>query len=130
MRSIVPLEHLEVICNGKVVHSVKLEGDRQSADVSDTIPVSQSSWCLLRAWADKAEHPILDLYPYATTTPIFINVAGSSLHSKEDAEYFIAWMDRLIAAANESQYWNNPQEKEHVLSTLRSAREVYADLSK
>lgn len=130
MRSIVPLDHLEVICNGKVVHSVRLEGDRQNADVSDTIPVSQSSWCLLRAWADKAEHPILDLYPYATTTPIFINLAGSSLHSKEDAEYFLAWVDRLITAANESQYWNNPEEKEHVLSTLRSAREVYADLSK
>ena len=130
MRSIVPLDHLEVVCNGKVVHDVRLEGARESADVSATIPFSQSAWCLLRAWADKAEHPILDLYPYATTSPVFINVAGSSLHSKEDAEYFLAWIDRLIAGANANQDWNNPAEKERVLSTLQTARAVYVGLDK
>jgi len=130
MRSIVPVDHLQVVCNGQVVDDVKLEGNRASADVSSTIHVSQSTWCLLRTWADKAEHPILDLYPYATTSPIFVTVAGSSLHAKEDAEYFLAWIDRLITAANTNQDWNTPAEKEHVLSTLQSARAVYVGLDK
>jgi Tol biopolymer transport system component len=130
MRSIVPLDHLEIVCNGQVVHDVKLQGDRESADISTILPVSHSAWCLLRAWADRAEDPILDLYPYATTSPIFIAVAGAPLRSKEDAGYFMAWIDRLIAAANADQGWNNPAEKEHVLSTLQSARQVYADLQR
>ncbi|MGA7907667.1 MAG: hypothetical protein WCA16_09705, partial [Candidatus Sulfotelmatobacter sp.] len=109
---------------------VKLEGNRESADLSATIRLSRSSWCLLRAWAENAEHPILDLYPYATTSPIFIKVEGSSLQSKEDAEYFLAWIDRLIAAAQTNQDWNTPAEKEHVLSTLQSARAVYVGLDK
>ena len=130
MRSIVPLDHLQVVCNGQVVHDVKLEGNRESADVSATIRLSRSSWCLLRAWAENAEHPILDLYPYATTSPIFIKVEGSSLQPKEDAEYFLAWIDRLIGAAQTNQDWNTPAEKEHVLSTLQSARAVYVGLDK
>ncbi len=62
---------------GAVVRDLKLSGDRESADVEDTIPISQSGWCLLRAWSDKAEHPVLDAYPYATTSPIYVTVAGS-----------------------------------------------------
>ena len=69
LRSFVPVDHLQVICNGEVVRDLKVSGDREAADVEDTIPVSRSGWCLLRAWSDKAEHPVLDMYPYATTSP-------------------------------------------------------------
>ena len=64
-----------------------------------TIPISQSGWCLLRAWSDKAEHPVLDAYPYATTSPIYVTVAGSAAKPTEDAAYFIAWIDRMIRDA-------------------------------
>jgi dipeptidyl aminopeptidase/acylaminoacyl peptidase len=42
LRSIVPIDHLEVICNGRVVRDLKLGNDRETADVRDTIPISQS----------------------------------------------------------------------------------------
>ena len=77
LRSFVPIDHLEVICNGEVVRDLKLNADREAADVKDTIPISRSGWCLLRAWSDKAEYPVLDMYPYATTSPIYVTVAGS-----------------------------------------------------
>jgi len=126
MRSIVPLDHLEVVCNGRVARDLKLTGNRDAADVSGVLPVSQSGWCLLRTCADKAEHPILDLYPYATTSPVYIGVAGSSFHPKEDADYFLAWIERLAAAANAHQGWNTEAEKQHVLNMLESARAIYA----
>ena len=53
LRSFVPVDHLEVICNGRVVRELKLSGDRETVDVEETIPVSQSGWCLLRAWSDR-----------------------------------------------------------------------------
>jgi len=42
---------------------------RTSAACRRSIPIEASGWCVLRAFSDKAEYPILDIYPYATTSP-------------------------------------------------------------
>lgn len=125
LRSFVPIDHLQVICNGEVVRDLKVSIDRETADVEDTIPVSRSGWCVLRAWSEKSEHPVLDLYPYATTSPIYITVEGSKPDRSEDAAYFIAWIDRMIDAAKSNQDWNTEAEKKAVLETLTSARRIY-----
>jgi len=130
LRSIVPIDHLEVICNGRVVRDLKLNADRESANIEETIPISRSGWCLLRAWSDKAEHPVLDVYPYATTSPIYVNVDGSPTKSKEDAAYFAAWIDRLSEAAKSNQDWNNEAEKTSVMTMLDSARRIFAEMEK
>jgi hypothetical protein len=130
LRSIVPVDHLEVFCNGRVVRELKLSGDRESADVEDTIPVSQSGWCLLRTWSEKAEHPVLDAYPYATTSPIYVTVTGSSPKPVEDAAYFIAWIERMIENAKLNRDWNTEAEKASVLDLLQRALTVYMGLQK
>jgi len=125
LRSIVPVDHLQVICNGELARELKLSPSRDMADVDDTISLSRSGWCLLRAWSEHPEHPVLDIYPYATTSPVYVNVAGSEVKSAVDAQYFIAWIDRLTEAANSSQAWNTAAEKKEVLDTLDKARAVY-----
>jgi TolB protein len=130
LRSIVPIDHLQVICNGEVVRDLKLSGDGETADVEDTIPISRSSWCLLRAWSEKPEHPVLDQYPYATTSPIYVTVAGSKPKPTDDAAYFIAWIDRLMEETKSNQDWNTVTEKNAVLEMLNSARKVYVQMQK
>jgi TolB protein len=130
LRSIVPIDYLEVICNGRVVRDLKLSDDPESADVEGAIPLSQSGWCLLRAWSDKAEDPVLDEYPYATTSPIYVTVAGSAAKPTEDAAYFIAWIDRMIQDANSNHDWNTEAEKISTLKLLEQARTVYVGLQK
>jgi hypothetical protein len=130
LRSIVPLEHLQVVCNGQVVSELKLSPDRQSADVEDSISLSRSGWCVLRAYSDQSEYPILDLYPYATTSPIYVNVAGSKVASPEDAAYFVAWIDRMTEAAKNNTDWNTAAEKDNVLKLLEYARGVYVEMEK
>ena len=125
LRSFVPVDHLQVICNGEVVRDLKLDGNREAADVEDTVPVSRSGWCLLRAWSEQAEHPVLDMYPYATTSPVYVTVAGSHPKPVADAAYFIAWIDRMIDAAKSNQDWNTDAEKNAVLDMLSSARGIY-----
>jgi TolB protein len=129
LRSIVPLEHLQIVCNGKVAREIELKGDRQSADATGSIPVEGSGWCVLRAFSDKAEYPILDLYPYATTSPVYVAVAGAPLHSPADAAYFVAWVDRLIAAARGNASWNTDAEKQGVLGLLEESRRKYEQLA-
>ncbi|HTF42947.1 MAG TPA: hypothetical protein VK641_03560, partial [Terriglobales bacterium] len=62
---------------------------------------------------------------YATTSPIYVSVDGSHPGSAEDAAYFVAWIDRLSAAAKSNQDWNNDAEKTSVLTMLDSARKIY-----
>jgi TolB protein len=130
LRSIVPVDHLQVLCNGGVVREITLSGHRETADAQGTLPISKSGWCILRAWNKKAELPVLDLYPYATTSPIYISVGGEPVRSAKDAAYFVAWIDRLSQAASSYPDWRSAAEKEHVLKLLSAARAVYAQQTK
>ncbi len=79
----------------------------------------------LRALADQPEMPVLDAFPYATTSPIYLSVPGSQLKSDEDAQYFLAWIDRMVNSTKANTNWNTAAEKTAVLDTLRKARAVY-----
>jgi TolB protein len=129
MNSIVPVEHLQIVCNGKVARELAMNGDRMSAHVTGSIQLEASGWCVLRAFSDKAEYPILDLYPYATTSPVYISMTGVPLHNAADAVYFVAWIDRLIAASQANASWNTEAEKQSVLSMLQQARVKYAKMA-
>ncbi|MDE3202131.1 MAG: CehA/McbA family metallohydrolase [Acidobacteriota bacterium] len=128
LRSFVPVDHFQLVCRGKVVRDFPLDGSRQSANVKGTIPVDQTGWCVLRASSDKPENPVYDDYIYATTSPIYIDVAGSKPHPKEDAAFFIKWIDRLTALADANTNWNTPAEKSSTLQMLRTARQIYVNL--
>jgi hypothetical protein len=128
LRSFVPVDHLQVVCDGDVVRELKLSEDRKSANAEGALPVSRTGWCVLRALADKPEYPVLDLYPYATTSPVYVTVTGSKPHPKQEAAYFIAWIDRLTQAAEASHDWNTAAEKSAVLKQLSDARAIYQDL--
>ncbi len=130
LRSIVPVDHLEIVCNGRVVRDLKLSRDRQSADAEGAIPISQTGWCVLRASSDKPEHPVLDDYVYATTSPAYINVSGSTSKATDDAAFFVAWIDRLTEAAKANHNWNTDAERASVLETLDRARQLYINLQK
>ena len=80
---------------------------------------------MLRAWSEKAEYPVMDNYAYATTSPVYVTIGGKRAYSKEDAEYFKAWIDRTIEITDEYPDWNSAEEKEGVMKTLRDARAVY-----
>jgi TolB protein len=130
LRSFVPVDHLQVVCNGDVVSDLKLKSDRDSAEVENTIPISRSGWCLLRAWSDKPELPVLDNYPYATTSPIYVNVSGSNPKPEKDAAYFVAWIDRLIQEVQSNQDWNTDTEKNGVLNLLSYSRTIYTQIGR
>ncbi len=122
LRSNVAIDHLEIVGNGEVVREIPLGGDRTAASLSVELPVSRSGWYLLRARADRAVYPVLDLYPYATTSPVYVSVGGAPIRSAEDAEYFLRWIDRLEANVRGSREFNTEGEREHVLVLLRDAR--------
>ena len=128
LRSIVPLDHLEVVCNGRVAQTLKLAGARDSADVTATLPLNESGWCVLRASSDKPEYPVLDNYVYATTSPVYVTLGGKPPRSPEDAKYFAAWIGRTIDTTSHYPNWNSPVEKEYVLKRLEEAKSIFEKL--
>jgi hypothetical protein len=120
LRSIVPVDHLELVSNGRVVKRLDLTGDRMRLDAEGEIDLPQGGWLLLRAWNDDASPLLLDLYPYATTNPIWLD--GPAPDARADADYFIAWIDRIIEAASARDDYNNADEKAATLAYLREAQ--------
>jgi len=128
LQSIVPVDHLELVCDGKVARALIEGKSAAQADVSGTVDVSHSGWCVLRASTDGSRYPVLDNYVYATTSPVYIDVGGAKPRSPEDAAYFVAWIDRVTETTSAYPDWNNAQEKAHVLGQLSAAREIFAGL--
>jgi TolB protein len=128
LRSIVPVDHFEMVCNGRVVQTLPLDSARDAAEVSGAVAMKESGWCVLRASSDKAEYPVLDNYVYATTSPIYVTIGGRPPRSPEDAKYFVAWIVRITDATSHYPDWNSPGEKEGVLKELGRAKEIFEKL--
>jgi hypothetical protein len=119
----VPVDHLELVSNGRVVAEISTAGDHTHADTSVRLPLEGSAWFLLRARTDRAVYPVLDLYPYATTSPVYVISGGAPIRSAEDAAYFVRWIDRLATFAAASKDWNSDAERDGVLELIRRARD-------
>jgi hypothetical protein len=128
LESIVPVDHLELVCNGQVVQSFITRQRMDHVNVDGSMPVSASGWCVLRASSDTARYPVLDNYVYATTSPIYLTIAGRPPRSASDARYFRAWIERTREITAAYPDWNSPSEKRAVLDRLAQADAVYAGL--
>jgi len=107
---------------------IALESTRTSAHVDGSIAIEASGWCVLRAFSDKAEYPILDIY--LTQPPARVCKRGGIRSAQcGRCSLFVAWVDRLIAAASGNTAWNTEAEKRSVLSMLQAAREKYAKMA-
>jgi len=125
VRSIVPIDHFEIVGNGKVIASLPVSGDRTRADFTIPVTVDRSGWYTLRAWAEKPAEPILDIYPFASTSPIYVTVGGVAVRSPADAEYFLKWLDRVEQSVSASTAWNSEAERREVLGHIQAAREEF-----
>jgi TolB protein len=125
LRSAVPIDHLELVHNGKVVKTFETEAGRTSADIHGSVEIGESGWLLLRAWNDGADPLVFDIYPYASTSPVYVTVGGRPPRSPDDGDYFLAWLDRLASAAAEHGDYNSAAERAAVLGDIETARQFY-----
>ena len=155
LRSNVAVDHLELVWNGQVAARLSPGRDGRRADVQGTIVVNGaepgsregaapapstvegpsapappiqlrgSGWLLLRAWNSTPDDNVLDIYPFATTSPIYVSVEGRPRRSHGSAEYFLRWLDRIDAATRAHPDYRSEKERESVLADVARAREFY-----
>ena len=128
LRSPVAVDHLELVHNGQVVKAFTLSGDRRHLDAEGDLDLD-GGWVLLRAWNDGADPQVLDLYPYATTNPVWLGDHVLAPSARTDAAWFVHWMDRTIEAATARDDYNTAAEKRMTLDYLGKARDAYRALA-
>lgn len=124
VRSIVPLDRIELLVNGKVAQRLRAPNGRDG-DFRGRIRIPASGWVALRALREDAEPLIADLYPYGHTNPVWVEVAGKPAQAPEDARYFVRWMDRVIAEAKARDDYNDAGERAETLDYLEAARAIF-----
>jgi len=125
MQSLVAIDHLEVVQNGKVVQTLKMNKARNAAQFTGQLKLSASAWVVLRAWNEDSSPDIFDRFPFATTNPVFIEVGGQALRSAEDADYFLRWIARVREQTVANMAYNTAAEREEVLYSIDAAAAVF-----
>jgi hypothetical protein len=128
LRSPVPIDHFELVQDGEVVKDFPLDGGRRRLDAEGDINL-EGGWVLLRAWNDGADPRILDLYPYATTNPVWLSDGLPAASAHQDALWFAKWVDRLIDIAVAHPDYNTTAEVRATLEYFNSARDAYRRLA-
>ncbi|MBX7127527.1 MAG: CehA/McbA family metallohydrolase, partial [Cyclobacteriaceae bacterium] len=125
LRSNVPVDHLEVMMNGKVAKVIQLTGDRRTADFSEKVAVKGPGWITLHAYNDQGHPDVFDLYPFATTNPVYLFAGNARIRSKAAGNFFIEWIKRMDRLSAMHPSWRNDAEKNAVHQQLMDALKYY-----
>ncbi|MFM8535125.1 MAG: CehA/McbA family metallohydrolase, partial [Acidimicrobiia bacterium] len=119
-----PLERFELIHDGKVVATGEPAPDRLAYALDVSVPLARSGWLAVRAAGSAI--PGLTVTPQvAHANPVHVEVAGTVPDAKADAEYFLAWIDRLAAEAVRRDRLHTGGSQ--VEAQFRFARREFAD---
>ncbi len=124
-----PLDRAEIVRNGEVVQTFEFGGDGLSLDTTFTISVDESSWIAARVYGvNGLWYPVGDSL-FAHTNPVYVYQFGTPVLVKEDALYFVWWIDDLMAIIESDGDFNDPLDSLVVIDRLETARQYYLDLA-
>jgi hypothetical protein len=128
-RSITPLSKVYVHSNGRVIREIPLAEGGRSATFREVVPVNESAWFSL--YSEGPSDRTLDgEFPQAATNVIRVYAGDRKIRNRASAEYFLRWMDKLRAVADEWPWWRSDFEKSRVLTQFAEARSVYERLAR
>jgi hypothetical protein len=127
METAFPVQRVELIFRGEVVQSIPVTDGGRQAIWRGRAPVERSGWFTLRALTDEPVYPIDDDNLHAETAAVYVLTGDESIRSREDAEYFVRWIDAITKQAEDHPGWRSDKEKAHVLGQFAEARKILAD---
>lgn len=150
-----PVDRLEIVINGEVVAEKIIEKDQHYAKLKIEYKPSESAWIAARVHQYNQEDTrngvsfsqrrdfgggptLLNRYygtirpetPFAHTNPIYVTVNKRPIHSKEDAEYFVKYLQNVIVWLRQSGHFPAEQAKEEVLASFKKGIDEFMRLAK
>ncbi len=124
--SITPMARLEIIANGKVAATVNA-ADSSRITFDGSVAVPQGGWVAARVIGPSSRY-VADSYAFAQTSPVYVVRNGRTFTSREDAQFFVATMDAILARVERGP-WRTPAEHEKFKAEVMKARAVYAAIA-
>ncbi len=150
-----PLDRLELVANGKVIAEKIVEKNQSYTKLEIDFMPSESCWIAARAHQftegdrdtgvsfmqrrDAGGGPTLlnryygTLRPettFAHTSPSYIIVDHRPIRSKEDAEYFVTYLENGMSWLKRSGRFPSDQAKQEALDTFKKGQELFKQLAK
>ena len=133
--SITPLSQVVIYRNGAIVKQVPVDPTHWSvrpnkpcAELEIDVDVEQSGWYSL--YAEGPYSDVLDVrFPQAATNAVRVYVGDEKIRDRSSAEYFVRWIEKLGAMADQWPWWRSQKERDHVFSQFNEARRVYENLA-
>lgn len=123
-RSIFVMDRLEIIQNGRIIHTVEATDDRRELQAALQVPTESSGWIAARVLGPP-QHGAMDSYLFAHTNPVYVIADDEPIRSREDAAYFVDWIDANIERLRGMDSFDDPAQLEEVLATFEQGRAVY-----
>ena len=123
IRSQYNIDLAEVVYNGQVVATSEVASGANRIALDKTIAIERSGWIAVRASGPRHRAQPGGVV-YGHTSPVYLEVAGRPLESRADAEYFVAWIDRLQADIRRRNRIPSRHQL-HVETQIAAARAVY-----
>ena len=122
--SIAPLDTVEVVVNGEIVHTWLPSGDGPNWELETTVNVPESAWIAARATGPPSPY-VGDIFPFAQTSPIYVVRDGRHFTSASDARFLLESVDELWRRVQERKSWTNEEQKRAYREGVEGARAAY-----
>jgi hypothetical protein len=118
-----PLERLEIVADGRVVHRVTRPDGEGRWIVEVDHSFSHDGWMAARCF-----EPPGRTIRFAHTSPVYIDI-GRPAPAADAARFFLEWIDREMGFYTAETAFRDPRHREEMLEFFRTARGVYARLA-
>lgn len=111
LATIAPVDVIEVVVDGTVVHSTPVDPDQMQLQMSESVSVEGARWVAVRARGGKVRYSG-DNYTFAHTTPVYFAGAGPNEASGESAEFLTAVIEEIWSRVDQRDNWVRPEDRE------------------
>lgn len=125
VRSAHPIDSIEIVKNGKRAICIELSPASCSVDTSFALDIIESCWVAARVKGESVGWNTYGSSLFAHTSPIYFGLRSKRLAVREDAAFFVEWIDSLVSLANEKATWPNYEARERFYHECEAAREFY-----
>jgi hypothetical protein len=124
VQTIGQLDRVEIIFKGRIVKTASAGKDSSKLTAELELPVNETGWVAARAFERPGE-----TIRFAQTSPVYVKVGDDRGIVRDDAKFFIDWIDIQMDHYRREPGFRSPEHREAMLDYFNRAREVYKKLA-
>ena len=125
-RSHYPVERIELLCNGAVVHGQEWPEGRREGQLRHHLEVERDGWVAARLWGNSRDS--FDQSLYAHSSPTYFSCGPPPAERPDAARFFLHSIDESLRWIDTVGRYNNDRQRQDVKDLFRQGREIYAGL--